>query len=84
MPLQVGSIDVLQRPVGHPETSDPCYDGSQSSTTILPKHYRKGPNAAPFQAATFLKRMSKSVCEMGQIFALIFFARTGLLNLFLH
>ncbi|KAJ5769548.1 alpha/beta-hydrolase [Penicillium odoratum] len=56
MPLQVGSIEVLQRPVEPPETSDPHYDDSQSSTTILPEHYRKGPNAAPFQAATVFEK----------------------------
>ncbi|CAG7931568.1 unnamed protein product [Penicillium olsonii] len=56
MPLKIGSIDVLLRRVKVPETSDPHYDGSQSSTTVLPKGFRKSPDSAPFQTATIFEK----------------------------
>lgn len=56
MPLKVEGVDVLHRPVKCPETSDSRYDGPHPSTTILPKGFKKSPNAAPFRATTIFTK----------------------------
>ncbi|KAJ5090324.1 hypothetical protein N7532_009008 [Penicillium argentinense] len=65
MSLKVSGLNVLHRPVQAPENSDPQYDGPQSSTTILPKDFRKSPDAAAFRTATIFTKDIEIVLRDG-------------------